>query len=164
MPRSRAALQTSSRYLERDSPPYKASEYCGQIMHGNDGNLWISVENSAKTFCQWREYHDEETPAERERRSIEKVARRESKKKVAEKRASAKRNSAKRTSAKRGSAKRASANKRVSPARIEYANVPTGVQVYDSSDQKTSRPYRTGDYFETKNNIYVRKGRKWVIN
>lgn len=182
MPSSRTVRQTSSRYVNRDSPPFKASAYCGEVMRGNDGHLWLSVENSAGTFCQWREYHGAETDDEREERKIEKLERRESRKKASAKRAastkrasSAKKAPASRTSStKRGASsgkarggggasgkKRTSAGKSV---RAEYVRVPVARnEVLDAKGRALRRrSYEDGDRFLANGFLYVRDGARWV--
>ena len=51
--RSRVSLaETTRKYTERPSPPYKANNHCGETMKGNDGEMYLSkkVSNGA---CRW---------------------------------------------------------------------------------------------------------------
>ena len=51
--RSRASLaETSNKYANRPSPPYKANEYCGKTMQGNDGGMYLSKKGS-NGVCRW---------------------------------------------------------------------------------------------------------------
>lgn len=40
------------KYGLRNSPPYKANQYCGAVKRGNDGNWYRSVPNY-KGICRW---------------------------------------------------------------------------------------------------------------
>lgn len=44
--------QTDAKYINRPSPPYPANECCGQIMRGNDGNMYISRPDK-NNVCRW---------------------------------------------------------------------------------------------------------------
>jgi len=56
--RSSSARQTSRKYARRPSPPYKANEYCGQIMTGNNGLPFISKQMAGSHNCRWIPYDD----------------------------------------------------------------------------------------------------------
>lgn len=43
----------TKKYSERNSPPYPANECCGATKWGNDGNLYISVEDR-NGVCKWK--------------------------------------------------------------------------------------------------------------
>ena len=44
--------ETTSKYTNRPSPPYKANEYCGETMKGNDGEMYLSKKVSGGV-CRW---------------------------------------------------------------------------------------------------------------
>ena len=44
---------TNKKYQTRKSPPYPANECCGEIIKGNDGNMYESKPNK-KGICAWR--------------------------------------------------------------------------------------------------------------
>ena len=46
-----AAKQSSTKYVTRKSPPYKASAFCGKTKRGNDGKYYVS--NSYGNQCRW---------------------------------------------------------------------------------------------------------------
>jgi hypothetical protein len=45
----------SKKYLERPSPAVSAADYEGKRKKGNDGNWWISTQNS-KNIYTWKKY------------------------------------------------------------------------------------------------------------
>lgn len=44
--------QTDAKYVKRPSPPYPANECCGQVMQGNDGNMYVSRADK-NNVCRW---------------------------------------------------------------------------------------------------------------
>jgi hypothetical protein len=46
------SLQTSGKYLKRNSPPYHASAYCSKNKKGNDGNIYFS-KKMPNGSCRW---------------------------------------------------------------------------------------------------------------
>lgn len=46
-------LKLNKKYIERDSPPLPANDYCGKEMKGSDGKIYSSVKNN-KGICQWK--------------------------------------------------------------------------------------------------------------
>ena len=51
--RSRVSLaETTSKYTNRPSPPYKANNHCGETMKGNDGEMYLSKKGSNRV-CRW---------------------------------------------------------------------------------------------------------------
>lgn len=51
--------QTTAKYRNRKSPPYPANQCCGQILEGNDGQVYISKAN-VKGICTWRKFKETE--------------------------------------------------------------------------------------------------------
>ena len=49
--------QTGKKYTERKSPPFPANECCGEIMKGNDENLYIS-KSDKKGICRWHQHKE----------------------------------------------------------------------------------------------------------
>ncbi|WP_396189540.1 hypothetical protein [Flavobacterium sp.] len=43
----------ANKYLQRNSPPYPANDYCDRIKKGNDGKMYISMSNKNK-ICSWK--------------------------------------------------------------------------------------------------------------
>jgi hypothetical protein len=45
--------KTLKKYASRKSPSYKANDYCGKSMKGNDGNMYVSRPNK-NNVCSWK--------------------------------------------------------------------------------------------------------------
>jgi hypothetical protein len=45
-------MQEAGKYQSRPSPPYPANECCGEIMEGNDGQMWMSKADK-NGVCRW---------------------------------------------------------------------------------------------------------------
>ncbi len=46
-------LKLPKKYLERDSPPLPANDYCNIKIKGSDGIIYSSIKNN-KGICQWK--------------------------------------------------------------------------------------------------------------
>jgi len=46
-------IQTTAKYVSRDSPPYPGNKCCNRELRGNDGNMWVSKPNTAG-ICSWK--------------------------------------------------------------------------------------------------------------
>lgn len=89
--------QSTKKYQTRDSPPYKANDYCGRKKRGNDGNWWIS-EPDYRGICRWQKYKvkaKSKRVSTRKRRSLKRRSRkrRSRKQKKSHRRLSSKRKS-----------------------------------------------------------------------
>ena len=52
------STQTTQKYKNRRSPPYKANAYCGKNLMGNDGEWYTSIPN-INNVCTWRKAKDD---------------------------------------------------------------------------------------------------------
>ena len=50
---SKCVMQTTKKYISRPSPPYPANKCCGQIMTGNDGSKYESIQKTTG-MCAWK--------------------------------------------------------------------------------------------------------------
>jgi len=61
--------QTSKKYTSRPSPPYPANECAGEVMNGNDGQMYISSKVGAQRSYTWKfiePFARQNTPSQRE--------------------------------------------------------------------------------------------------
>jgi hypothetical protein len=46
-------IVTDKKYLNRNSPPYPANEYCGKTKKGNNGKMYTSTPDK-NNVCRWK--------------------------------------------------------------------------------------------------------------
>ena len=53
--KSNIKKQTTSKYVNRKSPPFRANDYCGRRKKGNDGEWWVSKPDK-NGVCRWQKF------------------------------------------------------------------------------------------------------------